>query len=137
MPEQRGQAINMPTVEDIAEGFLRYDDLQKLKIVSSRSDLHDKQQNLGFPLPIKPSRKVALFLKSEVIEWLMGLVAKRDTEHERRNACKMAPMAGVERISEGAAATSTASASAHGKQRRPGHRLMNLTTKPRSKGDAP
>ena len=83
----------MPTAEDIAEGFLRYDDLQKLKIVSSRSDLHDKQQNLGFPLPIKPSRKVALFLKSEVIEWLMALVAKRDTEHEHRNVCKMAPIA--------------------------------------------
>ena len=87
----------MPTAEDIAEGFLRYNDLQKLKIVSSRSDLHDKQQNLGFPLPIKPSRKVALFLKSEVIEWLMALVAKRDTEHEHRNVCKMAPIAEGER----------------------------------------
>jgi hypothetical protein len=83
----------MPTAEDIAEGFLRYDDLEKLKIVSSRSDLHDKQQNLGFPFPIKPSRKVALFLKSEVIEWLMELVAKRDIDHELGNACKTPPMA--------------------------------------------
>jgi hypothetical protein len=83
----------MPTAEDIAEGFLRYDDLEERKIVSSRSDLHDKQKNLGFPLPIKPSRKVALFLKSEVTEWLMGLVAKRDAEHEHRDACKLAEMA--------------------------------------------
>ena len=79
----------MATADDIAEGFLRYDDLQKLRIVSSRSDLHDKQRNLGFPLPIKPGRKVALFLRSEVIEWLLGLVAKRDAEHEHRNACKL------------------------------------------------
>ena len=79
----------MATADDIGEGFLRYDDLQKLKIVSSRSDLHDKQRNLGFPLPIKPGRKVALFLRSEVIEWLLGLVAKRDAEQEHRNACKL------------------------------------------------
>jgi predicted DNA-binding transcriptional regulator AlpA len=81
----------MPTAEDIAEGFFRYDDLQKLKIVTSRSDLHDKQENLGFPRPIKPSRKVALFLRSEVIEWLLGLVAKRDAKHP--NACKLIEMA--------------------------------------------
>ncbi len=79
----------MATADDIAEGFLRYGDLQKLKIVSSRSDLHDKQRNLGFPLPIKTGPKVALFLRSEVIEWLLGFVAKRDAEQERRNACKL------------------------------------------------
>ena len=79
----------MATADDIADGFLRFVDLQKLKIVSSRSDLHDKQRNLGFPLPIKPGRKVALFLRSEVIEWLLGLVAKRDAEQEHRNACKL------------------------------------------------
>ena len=83
----------MATADDIADGFLRYVDLQKLKIVSSRSDLHDKQRNLGFPLPIKPGRKVALFLKSEVIEWLLGLVAKRDAEQEHRNACKLIEIA--------------------------------------------
>ena len=62
----------MATADDIAEGFLRYDELQKLRIVSSRSDLHDKQRNLGFPLPIKPGRKVALFLRSEVMSGYWG-----------------------------------------------------------------
>ena len=83
----------MATADDIADGFLRYVDLQKLKIVSSRSDLHDKQKNLGFPLPIKPGRKVALFLRSRSDRMAMALVAKRDAEHEHRNACKFIELA--------------------------------------------
>ena len=41
----------MATADDIAEGFYRYPDLKAKKYVSSRSDLHDKQKKLGFPLP--------------------------------------------------------------------------------------
>jgi hypothetical protein len=71
----------MATADDIAEGFYRYSDLKAKKYVSSRSDLHDKQKNLGFPLPAKPSPKVALFLKSEVHAWWLDILAKRDTAH--------------------------------------------------------
>jgi hypothetical protein len=76
----------MATADDIAEGFYRYPDLKAKKYVSSRSDLHDKQKNLGFPLPAKPGPKVALFLKTEVHAWWQAILAKRDAEHP--NACK-------------------------------------------------
>ena len=74
----------MATADDIEEGFYRYPDLKAKKYISSRSDLHDKQKNLGFPLPAKPSPKVALFLKTEVHAWWLAILAKRDAEH----ACK-------------------------------------------------
>ena len=75
----------MATADDIEEGFYRYLDLKAKKYISSRSDLHDKQKNLGFPLPAKPSPKVALFLKTEVHAWWMNILARRDAEHS--NAC--------------------------------------------------
>jgi predicted DNA-binding transcriptional regulator AlpA len=111
----------MATADDIADGFLRYVDLQKLKIVSSRSDLHDKQRNLGFPLPIKPGRKVALFLRSEVIEWLLALVAKRDAEHEHRNACKLIEIAST----------------AEGDAKRHAHLIAQGTTRDAKRDDKP
>jgi len=74
----------MATADDIEEGFYRYLDLKAKKYVTSRSDLHDNQKNLGFPLPAKPSPKVALFLKTEVHAWWLAILAKRDAEH----ACK-------------------------------------------------
>jgi predicted DNA-binding transcriptional regulator AlpA len=80
MPSNTNEGYNMPTTEDIAEGFYRFEDLKDLGYVSSRSDLHDKQKNLNFPRPVKPSRRVAWFLKSEVHEWLLTLVNKRDAE---------------------------------------------------------
>jgi hypothetical protein len=70
----------MATVDDIEEGFYRYPDLKAKKYVSSRSDLHDKQKKLGFPLPAKPSPKVALSLKTEVHAWWLAILAKRDAE---------------------------------------------------------
>jgi predicted DNA-binding transcriptional regulator AlpA len=81
----------MATADDIEAGFYRYPDLEAKKYVSSRSDLHDKQKKLGFPYPVKPSPKVALFLKSEVHAWWLDILARRDAEH--RNACKQIEMA--------------------------------------------
>jgi hypothetical protein len=67
----------MATADDIAQGFYRYRDLKDRGYVTSRSDLHDKQK-IGFPLPAKPSPKVALFLKTEVHAWWLSILAKRD-----------------------------------------------------------
>ena len=83
----------MATADDIEEGFYRYPDLKAKKYVSSRSDLHDKQKKLGFPLPAKPSPKVALFLKTEVHAWWLAILAKRDAEHLNSNTCKQIEMA--------------------------------------------
>jgi hypothetical protein len=95
----------MATADDIAEGFYRYPDLKAKKYVSSSRDLHDKQKKLGFPLPAKPSPKVALFLKAEVHAWWLDVLAKRDAQH--RNASNERPALdteqGVENISDGRA----------------------------------
>ena len=71
---------------DVTDGFYRFDDLVDRRIVSSRSDLSDKQRKLGFPLPVKPGPKQALFLKTEVHRWAQRLVEKRDTELRARSA---------------------------------------------------
>src|SRR3954464_2905526 len=61
----------MPTTkEDFAGGGYRYKDLLEDRIVSSRGDLHDKQKNLGFPLPVKTGPRQAWFPKVEVHRWL-------------------------------------------------------------------
>ena len=41
------------TDADFREGGYRFDDLKRARIVSSRSDLHDKQRKHGFPKPVK------------------------------------------------------------------------------------
>jgi len=71
---------------DVEGGFYRYGDLFDRRIVSSRSDLSDKQRKLGFPLPVKPGPKQALFLKTEVHRWAQRLVEKRDEEQRARSA---------------------------------------------------
>ena len=71
---------------DVTDGFYRFDDLVDRRIVSSRSDLSDKQRKLGFPLPVKPGPKQALFLKTEVHRWAQRLVEKRDEEQRARLA---------------------------------------------------
>ena len=73
-------------VTDVEGGFYRYGDLFDRRIVSSRSDLSDKQRKLGFPLPVKPGPKQALFLKTEVHSWAQRLVEKRDQEQRARSA---------------------------------------------------
>jgi hypothetical protein len=73
-------------VTDIEAGFYRFDDLVDRRIVSSRSDLSDKQRRLGFPLPVKPGPKQALFVKTEVHRWAQRLIEKRDAEQGARSA---------------------------------------------------
>ena len=66
---------------DFSEGGYRYKDLVQARIVSSRSDLHDKQKLLGFPKPIKIGSGAtggAWFPKSEVHAWLRQRAALRD-----------------------------------------------------------
>ena len=69
------------TDADFREGGYRFDDLKRARIVSSRSDLHDKQRKHGFPKPVKLGdgiRSGALFLKPEVHRWLKRRAALRD-----------------------------------------------------------
>jgi predicted DNA-binding transcriptional regulator AlpA len=72
------------TADDLAEGFYRTKDLMAMKVISSRSDLRDKQVEAGFPRPLKPGRKVALFPKAEVHRWLQKLAAERDEREDAK-----------------------------------------------------
>jgi predicted DNA-binding transcriptional regulator AlpA len=65
------------TDEDLDEGGLKFEDLKRHKVVSSRSDLGRKQKELGFPLAIKTGPRQAMFLKSEVRDWLRKRAAMR------------------------------------------------------------
>src|SRR5262245_26122873 len=67
-----------PVALDFNAGGYRYKDLLRERIVSSRSDLHDKQKRHGFPRPIKTGVKAAWFPKSEVHGWLAQRAALRD-----------------------------------------------------------
>jgi hypothetical protein len=64
--------------EDLALGGYRFEDLQELRIVENRTDLQRKQDELGFPKPVKTGKSQALFLKVEVHTWLRQRVALRD-----------------------------------------------------------
>ena len=74
----------MVITTDVAGGFYRFKDLVERRIVSSRSDLFDKQKYQNFPRPLKPGPKQALFLRAEVHEWALNLVTKRDAERRAR-----------------------------------------------------
>ena len=80
----------MTTLPDFSAGGYRYEDLKRERIVSSRSDLHDKQKRYGFPRPIKTGVNTAWFAKSEVHAWLAQRAALRDrpanSETEKRSA---------------------------------------------------
>jgi len=65
---------------DFNAGGYRYNDLKREGIVSSRSDLHDKQKRHGFPRPIKTGVQSAWFPKSEVHAWLAQRAALRDAK---------------------------------------------------------
>ena len=67
------------TDDDFAAGGYRFEDLKEARIVSSRSDLHYKQRDHGFPMPIKTGDRSAWFPKSEVHAWLKQRAARRDT----------------------------------------------------------
>jgi hypothetical protein len=69
----------MLTANDFAEGGYRFADLRRRGIVSSRSDLLDKQRRYGFPKPIKLSERTAWWPAVEVHRWLEQRAALRDT----------------------------------------------------------
>ena len=67
---------------DVSRGGYRFADLRQMRIVSTRSDLHHKQRHLGFPKPVKlgpGARGGALFLKSEVDQWLVERARLRES----------------------------------------------------------
>lgn len=64
--------------ERFSAGGYRFQDLRDARIVSSRSDLLDKQRNFGFPRPIKTGERTAWYPKSEVHAWLTTRAALRN-----------------------------------------------------------
>jgi predicted DNA-binding transcriptional regulator AlpA len=71
---------------DFSEGGFRYSDLKERRIISSRSDLHDKQRKHGFPKPVKLGhgpRAAAYFPRFEVEQWLAGRAALRNNKIEK------------------------------------------------------
>jgi predicted DNA-binding transcriptional regulator AlpA len=56
----------------------RFRDLKESRIVSSRSDLHEKQTKFGFPRPVKLSARAAWWPSTEVHAWLQARAALRD-----------------------------------------------------------
>ena len=68
----------MLTDAELALGGYRYQDLQALRIIENRTDLARKQDELGFPKPVKTGKSQALFLKIEVHAWLRKRAALRD-----------------------------------------------------------
>jgi hypothetical protein len=79
------EAIDV-TAPDFNAGGYRFKDLLREGIVSSRGDLNYKQNNLGFPRPIKIGLSAAWFPKSEVHAWLAQRAALRDRPANNRCA---------------------------------------------------
>jgi len=67
-----------PTDEEIAAGLYSYADLEARGIVRDRTDLHRKQQQYGFPWPIKTGKRQAPFLKTRVHAWVRRRAALSD-----------------------------------------------------------
>ena len=67
-PVQRDD--NLPSDEEIAAGFYRFQDLVNLGIVRDRTDLHRKQHRYNFPRPTKTGDRQAPFLKTRVHTWV-------------------------------------------------------------------
>jgi hypothetical protein len=67
-----------PTDEEIAAGLYSYADLEARGIVRDRTDLHRKQQQYGFPWPIKTGKRQAPFLKTRVRAWVRRRAALSD-----------------------------------------------------------
>ena len=72
----------MLTDAELALGGYRFEDLQALRIIENRTDLARKQDELGFPKPVKTGKSQALFLKIEVHAWLRKRAALRDAPKE-------------------------------------------------------
>jgi len=56
----------------------RFNDLKRSRIVSSRSDLHEKQKTLGFPKPVKTGARSAWWPSEEIAAWVQTRIALRD-----------------------------------------------------------
>lgn len=70
----------MLTNQELAEGGYRFKDLLDLRIVSGRTDLERKQQQHGFPRPIKTGDRQVWFPKIEVHAWLRKRMELRDKQ---------------------------------------------------------
>jgi len=77
IPQINVQA-DAPTDEEIAAGLYSYADLKARGIVRDRTDLHRKQQQYGFPRPIKTGKRQAPFLKTRVHAWVRRRAALSD-----------------------------------------------------------
>jgi predicted DNA-binding transcriptional regulator AlpA len=67
------------TDDELAQGGYRYEDLVALRVVSNRTDLHRKQNDLGFPKPVKTGARQAWFPRAEVNVWLRQRAALRES----------------------------------------------------------
>lgn len=72
----------------------RFSDLKQSRIVSSRSDLHEKQQTLGFPKPVKTGARSAWWPAEEIHAWVQTRIALRDNP-DNSNDDGPAPAASV------------------------------------------
>ena len=70
----------MLTDAELDLGGYRFSDLQKLRIITNRTDLHRKQAELGFPRAIKTGSSQAWFSRAEVHAWIRQRAALRDAE---------------------------------------------------------
>jgi predicted DNA-binding transcriptional regulator AlpA len=70
------------TDTELALGIYRYEDLVELRIVTNRTDLNRKQNELKFPKPIKTGKSQAAFFKVEVHRWLRWRLELRDATPE-------------------------------------------------------
>jgi predicted DNA-binding transcriptional regulator AlpA len=70
------------TDNELALGTYRFEDLVELRIVTNRTDLNRKQNELKFPKPIKTGKSQAAFFKVEVHRWLRWRMELRDATRE-------------------------------------------------------
>ena len=68
-------------MNNLRSGY-RYEDLMAARLVSSRSDLHRKQAEHGFPRPIKLSDRSAWWPSEEIDAWIEARAALRDAAPE-------------------------------------------------------
>ena len=56
----------------------RFSDLKRMRLVSSRSDLHTKQKKHGFPKPAKTGERSAWWPDDEIRAWVQSRLDLRD-----------------------------------------------------------
>jgi predicted DNA-binding transcriptional regulator AlpA len=65
------------TSDALISGY-KFSDLKRSRLVSSRSDLHEKQKKLGFPKPVKTGARSAWWPSGEIAAWVQTRIALRD-----------------------------------------------------------